>query len=170
MVLGPMIATWRRRTMTTMIESHDYHLTLRSTGPKAGEFTGTEGEVPALAAASPPEFQGPGKTWSPEHLFVAAISGCLMTTFRAIAERSGVEVLEYSDAPSGRLARGEDGRYRMESVTLRPRVVVSDDDEVDKTVRLLHKAEEACLISRSVSAEVWMEERVQAATPMSRPS
>lgn len=39
----------------------------------------------------PPEFGGPERTWSPEHLFVAAVSSCLMTTFRAIAEMSELE-------------------------------------------------------------------------------
>jgi organic hydroperoxide reductase OsmC/OhrA len=43
----------------------------------------------AITVATPPEFpQGMPGIWSPEHLLVAAVSSCLMTTFLAIAEHS----------------------------------------------------------------------------------
>ncbi len=139
-----------------MIDSHDYRLTLSGTGVKTGRFSAGDGRLPPLEVASPPEFGGPPTTWSPEDLFVAAISACLMTTFRAMADLSQLEVLAYADEASGRLARDEAGGYRMESVTLRPRVLIGDRDKVAKAHRLLEKAEKACLISRSVSAEVRM--------------
>ncbi len=141
-----------------MIEAHDYQLTLEGTGPKTGVLR-SEG-LPALDVASPPEFGGPDGVWSPEHLFVAAVSSCLMTTFHAIAGIARLEVLEYSDAATGHLKRGEDRRYRIEKVTLRPRVVIADPDQVDKAYKLLEKAEEACLISRSVNSEIVMESTV----------
>jgi organic hydroperoxide reductase OsmC/OhrA len=115
-----------------------------------------------LDVASPPEFGGPGMTWSPEHLFVAAISSCLMTTFRTVAAMSNLDVVDYSDDATGHLVR-EGSLYRIERVTLRPRVVISDPDKVDKTLRLLDKAEHACLVSRSVSAEIRMEPTVEIA-------
>src|SRR5690606_39337696 len=104
----------------------DYRLELTATGYKTGRFTGDE--VPHLSVASPPEFGGPGGVWSPEHLFVASVSTCLMTTFGAIAEMSGLEVLGYSDAATERLERDEHRLFRMEAVTLRHRSVVSGTD------------------------------------------
>lgn len=145
-----------------MIDTHDYPLHLESTGPKTGMLTSDEG-LPKLDVASPPEFGGPAGTWSPEHLFVAAVSGCLMTTFRAIAAMSNLDVVEYTDDPVGRLVR-EESLFRIESVTLRPKVVISDPDKVDKAWRLLEKAERACLISRSVSAEILLEGSVEVST------
>jgi organic hydroperoxide reductase OsmC/OhrA len=42
--------------------------------------------------ATPPEFpKGMEGIWSPEHLFVAAIESCLMTTFLSVAENSKLE-------------------------------------------------------------------------------
>ena len=50
-----------------------------------------------IEVATPPEFpQGIAGIWSPEHLFVAAVSGCLMTTFLAIAENSSLEFMSFS--------------------------------------------------------------------------
>ena len=46
----------------------------------------------AIEVATPPQFpKGMEGIWSPEHLFVAAINSCLMTTFLSIAENSNLE-------------------------------------------------------------------------------
>lgn len=146
-----------------MIESHHYETHINNTGIKTGELTAPIDGLPLLPVASPPEFGGPAHVWSPEHLFVAAISSCLMTTFRAIAEASKLEVLEYSDDAIGHLVRGEDRLYSIQTVVLRPRVVIGDPAKLDRTLRLLEKAEKACLISRSVSCEVTLEPMVEVA-------
>jgi organic hydroperoxide reductase OsmC/OhrA len=149
-----------------MIESHDYLLHIEGTGPKTGIMTSDEDGLPALHVASPPEFGGPEAIWSPEHLFVAAVSSCLMTTFRSIAELSKLDVVAYSDDPVGHLIRDETRMYRIESVLLRPRVTISDPDKVDRALRLLEKAERACLVSRSVSAEIHLEPTVDVVEPV----
>jgi organic hydroperoxide reductase OsmC/OhrA len=115
-----------------------------------------------MGVGPPPQFGGQAGHWSPEHLFVASVASCLMTTFFAIARMSGVEIIEYTDASSGTLIRDEDRLYRMSEVTLRPKVVVSDPRKVDRALRLLDKAESVCLISRSIEAKVHLEPEVTA--------
>jgi peroxiredoxin-like protein len=144
-----------------MIDTHEYPLRLEGMGPKEGVLTSTD-DLPKLDVASPPEFGGPGRTWSPEHLFVAALSSCLMTTFRAIATMSNLDVVDYSDDAVGHLVR-EESLYRIASVTLRPRIVITDAEKVEKATRLVEKAERACLISRSVSAEIVVEPTIEVA-------
>jgi len=144
-----------------MIESHDYEVELVSTGPKAGVLDATADGLPSIDVAAPPEFGGPAGVWSPEHLFVAALAACLMTTFRAIADASGLDVLEYKDESSGHLQRGDDRRYSFDVVTLRPRVLINDESKIERTLRLLHKAEEACLVSRSVLSQIVLEPTVE---------
>ncbi len=40
-----------------------------------------------IEVATPPEFpQGTKEIWTPEHLFVAAVNSCLMTTFLVVAQ------------------------------------------------------------------------------------
>lgn len=149
-----------------MTEQHHYRIQLEGTGVKTGQLSAPADDLADLAVASPPEFGGPGRTWSPEHLFVAALSSCLMTTFRAIAAGSLLEVVSYHDEATGELVRAQDGMYRIESVVLRPRVVIADPTKLERAHRLLEKAERACLISRSVSCTVTMEPTVTAATPV----
>ena len=144
-----------------MIESHDYEVELVNTGPKTGVLDATADGLPSIDVAAPPEFGGPAGVWSPEHLFVAALAACLMTTFRAIADASGLDVLEYNDESSGHLQRGDDRRYSFDVVTLRPRVLINDESKIERTLRLLHKAEEACLVSRSVLSQIVLEPTVE---------
>lgn len=138
-----------------MIESHDYKVSLAGTGPKTATLSAPD-LTTALDISSPPEFGGPEGLWSPEHLYVASLSSCLMTTFQAIAAASGVDVLAYADRASGHLQRGEDRLYSMDSVTLRPDIEVPSA-QLEKAGRLLDKAERACLISRSVKSEIILE-------------
>ena len=146
-----------------MVEFHEYNVRLRCDGPKTGEIDSPGDALPGLAFGSPPEFGGPERTWSPEHLFVASISTCLMTTFFAIADIAGLEVIDYRDDATGDLRRGDDRLYRMERVVLRPLVLVSEASKVEKARRLLEKAEQVCLISRSVSSEIVLEAEVSVA-------
>lgn len=144
-----------------MIESHDYEVELVNTGLKTGVMVAAADGLPAVEVASPPEFGGPAGVWSPEHLFVGALSTCLMTTFRSIAAASGLEVIEYSDQASGHLQRGDDRLYAFDTVTLRPRVVIADESKIERALRLLHKAETVCLVSRSVASAVTIEPTVE---------
>jgi organic hydroperoxide reductase OsmC/OhrA len=141
-------------------DSHHYTIDVTSTGLKTGVLGPSEDTLPLLDVASPPQFGGPDGVWSPEHLFVAALASCLMTTFRAMAEASRIEVLEYSDSATGSLVQDDTRKYAFDTVTLRPRVVIADEAHVDRTLRILHKAETDCLISRSVASEILLEPTV----------
>ena len=146
-----------------METTHIYRVDIRGTGLKTGRLGSLDG-LPPLAVASPPEFGGPEGVWSPEHLFVASVSACLMTTFRSIAEMRGLEILGYSDSASGTLIRGDDGLYKMTEITLRPHLQIADPTKADRALRLLEKAEKVCLIGRSIESEVHIEPVVEVAT------
>lgn len=143
-----------------MIESHEYHVSVTGVDAKTGYLDSPFDGLPGLEFASPPEFGGPGRIWSPEHLFVASVAACLMTTFRAIAASSGVEVIEYTDYSMGHLQRGENGLYSIDRIVLRPTVVISSESKPDRAHRLLEKAERVCLIGRSINSETVLEPRV----------
>jgi organic hydroperoxide reductase OsmC/OhrA len=96
-------------------------------------------------------------------MFVASVSACLMTTFRSIAEMSGLEVLAYSDSATGTLVRGDDRLFKMTEITLRPHVEIADPAMADRALRLLAKAEKVCLISRSIASTVHIEPSVDIA-------
>ena len=100
--------------------------------------------------------------WSPEHLFVAAVSGCLMTTFLAIAENSTLEFASFSCKAKGKLETVE-GVLMMSEILLKPTVVIHSEQYRDKATRIIKKAENACLITHSIKSKITMEITVEVA-------
>ena len=113
-----------------------------------------------IDVATPPEFPGgiPG-IWSPEHLLVAAVNSCLMTTFLAIAENSKLSYVAFSSNAKGKLERIE-GKYLITEIELFQKVVIEDLSAKDRMMRVLEKSEAACLISNSVKSKIIMHAEV----------
>ena len=114
----------------------------------------------ALDAAPPAEFGGPGDLWSPETLLAASVASCFILTFRAVARASKLEWTELVcdvDAVLDRVDRVTRFTEIREQVVLD---VPAGTDEA-KALRLLEKAEQACLVTNSLSAEVKLEAKVR---------
>lgn len=124
---------------------------------KRGELRAADAAKPPIEVAAPPEFRGHAGIWSPEDLYVAALSSCLMATFVAIAEREGLPFTTFSCAGEGILDRGEHGRLMFTRVVLRPTVTVHDEEDADLARVVLELAEQSCLISASVKTEIVLE-------------
>lgn len=109
-----------------------------------------------IEVATPPEFpNGIEGIWSPEHLFTAAVSSCLMTTFLAIADNSKLEFVSFHCHSHGKLEQ-IDGKYIMSEVILEPRLVITHEAYREKAEKVLQKSEAACLISNSIKSKVSM--------------
>lgn len=107
-----------------------------------------------LAVATPPEFpKGMPGIWSPEHLLVAAVNSCLMTTFLAIAENFKFDFINFESNASGKLEK-VDGKFMISEITLSPVLTITADADQEKAMRILQKSEAACLISNSIKSEI----------------
>ena len=114
-----------------------------------------------LEVATPPEFpKGIPGIWSPEHLFTASVSSCLMTTFLAIAENSKLEFDSFECNSKGKLEQ-IDGKFQMSEITLYPTVTIHEEQHREKALRVLQKAEVNCLISNSIKSKVEMKPEVK---------
>jgi peroxiredoxin-like protein len=115
--------------------------------------------LPGLATASPREFDGPGDRWSPETLLAGAVADCFILTFRAVARASKLTWHSLDCNATATLDR-VDGVTRFTQVHLHANLMVPSG--VDETLarRLLQKAEDRCLISRSLNAATHLEARV----------
>lgn len=86
-----------------------------------------------------------------------------MTTFLAIAEKSGLIFVAFSSRAYGKLD-DSGGKLLMTQVTLKPVVVLENEADVEKARRVLQKSEAACLISNSVRSEIIFEPEVRVKT------
>lgn len=141
------------------MEPHFYNVEINWSTARKGMMCSPELSRDAgtcIEVATPPEFpKGIPGIWSPEHLFTAAVSSCLMTTFLSIAENSKLEFLEFSCKSKGKLEQ-VDGKFMMSEVILEPIVVIADGKDREKAERVLQKSEAACLISNSVKSKITM--------------
>ncbi|MBS1558868.1 MAG: OsmC family protein [Bacteroidetes bacterium] len=148
------------------MEPHYYRVDIAWSQDRKGmmcspELKGTLGDGNGcIEVATPPQFpKGIPGIWSPEHLFTAAVSSCLMTTFLAIAENSKLDFISFQCGSEGKLEQVE-GKFLMTEVLLKPVVVVKEEKDQDRALRVLQKSEANCLISNSVKAKVSMEPQV----------
>ncbi|WP_343328218.1 OsmC family protein [Polaribacter staleyi] len=110
-----------------------------------------------IAIATPPEFpKGEANIWTPEHYFVAAINGCLMTTFLAVAENFKLNFVNFESNAVGKLEM-VDRKFMMSEVVLKPIVTISNEADIDLAKKVVEKSENACLISNSVNATIKLE-------------
>ncbi len=151
------------------MDAHFYNVQIEWNKDRKGVMCSPELNAPTqgggcIEVATPPEFpKGIPGIWSPEHLFTAAVSSCLMTTFLAIAENSKLEFTAFHCDSKGKLDQVE-GKFLMTEIILEPIVTIHDEKDRERAERVLAKAEAACLISNSIKSKVTMIPHIALAT------
>lgn len=148
-------------------KDHHYATSLRWTGNRG---TGTSsyrdydrsytlsvnGKVD-LEGSSDPTFRGDKARWNPEEMLLSALSSCHMLSYLHQCANAGVTVLDYTDDASGSMELESNGAGHFTGVVLRPRVMVSDDADLNSATRLHDIAHESCFIANSVNFPVTCE-------------
>ncbi len=149
------------------MDPHHYNVDISWSSERRGMMcspelkSGTLDGGGCIEVATPPEFpKGIPGIWSPEHLFTAAVSSCLMTTFLSVAENSKLEFVSFRCAAKGKLEQ-VDGKFLMTEVLLEPVVVVREQKDAERAMKVLQKSEVNCLISNSVKSKVTMKPLVE---------
>jgi organic hydroperoxide reductase OsmC/OhrA len=122
-----------------------------ATAGEAGDVALDTRGAPALTSNSPREFDGPGNRWSPESLLVASVADCVVLTFRALARHARYAYGDVRVDVDGTLDRID----RVTSFTafrVRAGLTLAPGGSRDEAERLLLKAKEQCLISKSLKA------------------
>ena len=148
------------------MDKHVYNVNINWTQDRKGMMCSPElnsaetNRTNCIEVATPPEFdKGIPNIWSPEHLFTAAVSSCLMTTFLAVSEYSKFEFISFKCGSKGILDK-VDGKFVMTEVLLFPEVFISDESQRERALKILEKSEKACLISNSITSKVTMEPKI----------
>ncbi len=121
-----------------------------ASGGASGNVALTAAGIPQLMSAAPVEFDGPGDQWSPESLLAAAVAGCFILTFRAIATASHLQWLHLKCDVSATLERVE-GVMRFTRMVTHAVLTVRGTENTAAYERALSKAERGCLVANSLS-------------------
>ena len=143
---------------------HQYTAQIRWTG-NSGEGTSkyksyqrtweivTPGKGP-IACSNDPILGGDPTKHNPEDMLIAAVSSCHMLWYLHLCSVDGVIVNSYSDEP---LALGEleaSGAGRFKSITLRPKIEISTQSDMEKAHALHDQVHQYCFIARSINFPV----------------
>ena len=107
-----------------------------------------------IHVATPPEFGGEGKPWTPEHLFLSSISSCFMTTLLAFAQKLHLDISGFDCQVVGKIEI-IDGKYKFTNINLYPRIFIADESLREKANIAVQKTHKYCLITNSVNATVY---------------
>jgi peroxiredoxin-like protein len=136
---------------------HRYEV--RLDGGPDGYATSSAQGLPDLRCAPPTDFDGPGDAWSPEQMLLSAVTTCFLFTLRSVAKLSKVEFKALHLSAEGVLDR-QQGVTRFTDIVLRPKLTVAAGTDRAQALRIMEKAEKACLISASLSTPVRLESEV----------
>src|SRR5213075_2256455 len=114
----------------------------------------------AIHFTAPPEFGGLQGRWTPEDLLLGAIASCYTTTFRALSEYSRFEYADLEVEVEGTIRKVESG-YSFIGIAISPKLTIANEEGRELALRLLHKAEQLCLVSRALSVRKTFEPRLQ---------
>lgn len=142
------------------MEAHrEYRVNAFGAGGRNG-VVHAEGVLSCISFSAPPEFLGEPGRWTPEHFLVAAVASCFVSTFSGIAEKSRLGFASFNLNAEGALVN-EDGIWRFTEIKLRPVVTVLKEEDHDRAIRLLEKAEKSCLVARALQCKVVLESAVK---------
>ncbi len=131
---------------------HHYRCVATANADQSQVLVSSQG-LEDLTTDVPREFGGPGDQWSPEALLIAAVADCFVLTFRAMAGPSQITWHALDCDATGTLER-IDRATQFTTIQLAVRISVPEDMEEKRVLRILKKAEDACLITNSLNATV----------------
>ena len=115
-----------------------------------------------IDVATPPEFGGEGKPWSPEHLFLSAVSSCFMTTYLAFAKKLQFNIAAFECNVIGQIEIVH-GKYKFTLINVYPKIFVAEESLRKKANMALEKTHKYCLISNSINAVIFYHSEIKMA-------
>ena len=138
---------------------HTYEVDLKWTSKSKGLLSSPDLQN-GIEVAIPPEFPGGIKgVWSPEHLFVASLNSCLMTTFLTIAGNSKLDFTSFNCKAICNVDHLGTS-YFITEVILKPKIVISNSEKPDRAKRIIEMSKKACMISNAVKVNISLEPEI----------
>jgi peroxiredoxin-like protein len=120
-----------------------------------------------LHVATPQEFGGEGREWSPEHLFLGSISSCFMSTYLLFAKKLTLEITNLNCNATGQIEM-VDGKYQFTSISLFPKINIANEETRDKANLALEKTKKYCLVSNSIKTNINYNAEIIADLPLQK--
>lgn len=91
--------------------------------------------------------------WTPEHLVLAGLCRCSLTSLRFHARRAGLEPVASASAHGIVTRRDEDGRFAFVEIRLDLQVALEPAPPLDELREIIVKGERDCFVGASLTAK-----------------
>lgn len=153
-----------------MAKIHSYDLQLTWTGNRGAgtyeytaydrKFTLSAINKPDILGSADPAFRGNKDRYNPEELMISSIASCHMLWYLHLAAANNLVIMDYKDNPSGTIEVKEFGLGRFIEVTLRPTVIIHNEDQSDLAVKLHDESHNKCIIADSFKFDIHIEPKI----------
>lgn len=150
--------------MTNPLKTADFTAAVRWTGDRGDANRTRRGYdrswdiatpgKPVLGCSNDPALGGDPSKHNPEDLLLASLSACHMLWYLHLAQRDGIVVLAYEDAPVGHGETGPKGEGRFVGAVLRPTITLEAGADRTHADALHREVHDYCFIARSVNFPV----------------
>ena len=141
-----------------------FHYKAKTTWSSARRGMLSAAGKPNIIVGSPPEFKGEPDVWAPEELLVGSLNTCMMLTFLTLAQRQGLTPVGYESEAEGLLDNVE-GKYHITEVTIRPRVTLKSETELELARKSMESVDAHCFIANSINARITLTPEFVVAAP-----
>ena len=142
-----------------MDEVHNYRIKAWWASGRTG-IANCDSAPNAIHFTAPPQFGGLEGRWTPEDLLLSSIGSCFATTFRALADYSKLTYSDLEVEVSGSVHKASSG-YVFNEIVTRPLLTMVSGTDQERALRLLHKTQELCLITRALSVSQAFEPNIR---------
>ncbi len=130
---------------------YEFETSVRFIEEKKGVLNSAD--KPEVIIGCAPEFGGKKEYWSPQHLLIAAIEVCIMTTFFWLLEKSNLNIINYFSEACAK-AQLKDNDFVFTEVIVKPAVTIDSEQKEDDILNLVNEAGNKCMVSKSINCPV----------------
>ncbi len=123
------------------------------------EITAANKKV-TIPGSSDPSFRGNPESYNPEELLVASLSSCHMLWYLHLCSVNNISVVSYIDKAEGTMQETKEGSGRFNRVTLKPKIIITSDSDIEKAHKLHEEANRLCFIANSCNFEIAHKEEI----------
>jgi organic hydroperoxide reductase OsmC/OhrA len=139
-------------------ETLEFSVTVTWTGGKEGTLI-VDGKS-ALPLSSPVYWDGKPNMYSPQDLFVSAVTGCYITTFATMMKRMKQPLTAHQASGRAVLKRHPEGGWHFSDIYIIMDITVPKDAKLSQVKRAVTLTKKYCHVSRSVSSKIHVEPKI----------
>lgn len=142
-----------------MTDPHYYEVNLLWNAATQGTISspGIASEIEVETTPKSPSIKK--EKWTPEHLFIAALNSCLMTTFLLLADSSKFQFISFESNAMGKI-EDVDGTLTVTEITLKPTLTIPASQKKSKAKEVLKMSQKACALTHSITTHITLEPNI----------